>query len=104
MLEQQRKRAEAEVVLQKRREAMEALDAWSFEFLGTAKLVFNGDKAQLKKLGLPVVVGRGKVAEVKPSEGSGDAVGDVAAGEDNGGAGSEAAASGGDVSNEASAA
>ena len=55
MQAQQVKRAEAEVMTRKRQEAIDAFDAWSLEFLGIARLVFKKDRAQLKKLGLPIV-------------------------------------------------
>ena len=54
MQEQQHKRAEAQVITRERREAMEALDQWMVEFLGTARLVFRNNKEQLKKM-LPAV-------------------------------------------------
>lgn len=62
MEQQQHQVAEAELATRKRREAMEALDEWMLDFLSAARYVFRKDRAQLKKIGLPIRRG------VRPAE------------------------------------
>ena len=84
MQSQQIQRAEAEVMTRKRQAAMEAFDEWSLEFLGTARLVFKKEKAQLKKLGLPIVIRsktKGQEEEEKAEGGEAESGEGEAAGE-----------------------
>ena len=66
--DQQVKKAEAQVATQRRREAMEELDAWMNRFILVARQAFRDDRKQLEKLGLVVVLNPVKPEEEEASE------------------------------------